>query len=571
MIWHTAVLASLLLQVPSADFAPATITGIVVSKQGDPVSRAIVSIATPSRVVESVVTDKDGRFAFGGLRPDTYQVTATKAAHLPSAYGARHAGRKGVSIALSSGASITDIQIVLSRGGLVAGYVRGATGEPLAGMLVNVWRVLADGSWKEAGSTTTDDLGEYRIAGLLSGDYVVAALPLSRQQEAIELISAAQVDERVRSTLSGASTGTSPPSQVMQVARFTPAFSGNTSVAAEAQRLKVLEDSEQRVSDLVVGLVAGLQIEGQVVDSSGRPAAAVPVRLVPDGPQLPPAVGGPSPIGAITDHTGRFTFKSVAPGMFIVEAADATSWGTARVVGRTTDVRDLVLNLRPFLTVTGAISLEAPTPTPSLREAVRLTLTRKAEPGRTSGTKVAVVERDGRFTIGGLLPGLYALSSEISGTGGWFISSVIVDGHDVADTGLELNTQSIDGVVVNFSQRRSELVGTLRVPPGTSFGDYCVLTFANEPSRRLSGRRLASAVPSTDGVFKIVGLPSGEYRLGVLTDCDPEQWIQPGFLEEVATYSILVKIVAGARTVQDVSVNVKRAGVIFRHSRVAFR
>lgn len=57
-------------------------TGQLVNASGKPQSRAVVELRRDNEVVETIRTDKEGRFAFAGLRTGVYEVTAPDAAGL---------------------------------------------------------------------------------------------------------------------------------------------------------------------------------------------------------------------------------------------------------------------------------------------------------------------------------------------------------------------------------------------------------------------------------------------------------------------------------------------------------
>jgi hypothetical protein len=68
-------------------------------------------------------------------------------------------------------------------------------------------------------------------------------------------------------------------------------------------------------------------------------------------------------------------------------------------------------------------------------------------------------------------------------------------------------------------------------------------------------RRVSSAVRlSSDGRYRVTGLPPGEYYLSALADFDPVQLGDPAFLESLISQSIKVTLGESERKVQDLKI-----------------
>jgi hypothetical protein len=67
-------------------------------------------------------------------------------------------------------------------------------------------------------------------------------------------------------------------------------------------------------------------------------------------------------------------------------------------------------------------------------------------------------------------------------------------------------------------------------------------------------RRLRSVRPSTDGQFRLDGLPAGEYYLAALTDADSDDWQSPAFLAQATVAAIKVTLGDGERKTQDLRI-----------------
>jgi hypothetical protein len=81
---------------------------------------------------------------------------------------------------LGSGESITSHRVALERGGVVAGGIHDGRGGPLPEMTVFAMRLTRaeprmGPEMIQGGIVHTNDLGEFRIANLPKGDYLVIA------------------------------------------------------------------------------------------------------------------------------------------------------------------------------------------------------------------------------------------------------------------------------------------------------------------------------------------------------------------------------------------------------------
>jgi hypothetical protein len=147
------------------------ISGRVVGEIGEPLANASVWVrpATPQGLpVTSTTTNRDGVFKFSGLERGLYTVNAVMPAYLPKSPES--------SAAVQSTADA--VTLVLIKGGVVTGTVTNSKGEPVEAIAIRVEMVLNEDGRKTAAishEAVTDDRGIYRVYGLPSGTYIVAA------------------------------------------------------------------------------------------------------------------------------------------------------------------------------------------------------------------------------------------------------------------------------------------------------------------------------------------------------------------------------------------------------------
>ena len=181
----SALLAGLmlLLAMPQATAVQATgsIAGLVQAADTHiPISDARVLITGPG-VRETTTADGSGRFSFTSLAPGVYRITIEKETFAYDVLGA-----PGVLVKADATANVT---FNLQRAGIIVGDVRDDRGNPRSGVPVTAIRKIPGGTTTQPGTQrTTNDLGEFRLDGLLEGEYVVLASPPSGGVRSVALM-----------------------------------------------------------------------------------------------------------------------------------------------------------------------------------------------------------------------------------------------------------------------------------------------------------------------------------------------------------------------------------------------
>ena len=161
-----------------------TITGVVLDFSGQPAAGAQVSISIHSRSLLAnslsydrtrAVADRDGRFTFTNVTAEPVELRASMADRLDAVYGQIHPGSPGTPIRLRERERIL-VSLRLRRGSTISGRVSDENGVPAPGFKVFVSRLVPHGDDRylgPGGDTVTDQRGEYRVTGLVAGQYAV--------------------------------------------------------------------------------------------------------------------------------------------------------------------------------------------------------------------------------------------------------------------------------------------------------------------------------------------------------------------------------------------------------------
>jgi uncharacterized protein (DUF2141 family) len=334
---------------------------VVTGETGTPVRRARVNLAGQElRGQRATMTDDEGRFVFTLLPAGRYTVNATKAGYVTIAYGAKAPGRAGTPIQVADGQKLETKAMSLPKGGVVTGTVLDEHGEPAPGTTVRAMRqVIRTGEKRleSAGTDTTDDRGQYRIYGLLPGQFVVYAQPRNQGvgglqasiateieaavQQMAQMLSAGQgaggggagragggagragqLGERLTQLGGGRGLALEQLQQQLnpegqQTATYAPVFYPGSTSPSNASRVEIVAGQERFGVDFQLQLTETSQVDGVVMSPADAQPNGTQITLVPKD-SLPGLPGNTQSTRA--GQNGQFTFRNVIPGQYSVVA-----------------------------------------------------------------------------------------------------------------------------------------------------------------------------------------------------------------------------------------------------------
>jgi len=562
LCWAVMILCSASLAAQPASPNTATIAGTLSSADlGRPIRRAVVKLVStqPARV-RTTTTDADGRFRFGALPAGDYTLTAAKAGFLESVLGARRpgAGVAGTLIPLAQGQQLDTIAMRLPRGGVISGIVTDEFGDPALGVPVRAMRLgYANGERlaQPAAIATTDDLGGYRLPGLLPGEYVVSAVP----RDSVAAQAAMDESLRARQSAIAASGRTAPQftegSGVSSGPGYVAVYFASTVSPAAATRVPVGVGQQVAGIDIQLQAINTATITGTVVNPDGSPASA---RLQLVDPSMPIANLGVWFRNATP--AGKFSFAGLAPGAYVVNAQASARGTGGQLSGAVTvpveaESVGVVVTLGSGVTVSGRIDTASFGPPVNVQK-LRVQL----DPIETAsdwemGRYEDAPEADGNFTIRGVPPGRYRVS--IAGLpGGWSLDTAIFGDRNAADVHLLVERgENIGAGLLKLTSKTGEIAGTVTTLAGEPAPDRTVVVFPADRSHRVTlSRRIHVVQPASDGRYAIRGLPAGEYRLAVVDGVEAGQQFDPAFLAQADADAVSAVVTAGARATLDLRV-----------------
>ena len=502
---------------------------VVAADTGAPLRRAQVRANAASiRTSRLTTTDADGRYEFRDLPAGRYTINVTKAGYVGLEFGQRRPFEGGRPLDLADAQLAEQIDFALPRGSVIAGRITDDAGDPIIGASVQAMRYqyLPGGRrrlqpaspmslWLPSGMT--NDLGEYRLFGLMPGTYVVSAIGnnfgvVSLTQATPQAGGLGAIDTREG---------------------FVQTYFPGTASLAEAQPVLVNLSEEATASfSLATGRMS--RISGTVRHADGRPAIGSQVSLRPDY-----ATGGE--MGgwgsSFIAPDGSFSFANVPPGQFALEVMPPREMYVAmgRAVpgeparspefARTTitvggnDIAGLAVTTRPGITVSGRVVFPGKTPTTPDGAPLRVNAA-SANPdefGRGTFFRPdnGIIDESGRFQIrdvaGHVLFRPNGLPVNLA------LRSVTLNGVDITDRPYDTANGDITGLEVVVGEP-SRINGTARNARGEPVRDYRAALFpANAKPSLLTSRFVRTGGADPNGRFELIQLPPGEY-LGVAVE-----------------------------------------------------
>jgi hypothetical protein len=236
------------------------------------------------------VTDEAGRFVVDGVTPGRHRVALQKQGYAFDPVDAEI-------IEVRAGQTMAG-EMVLRRGGVLTGRILDERGEALSDVRVMALRRIA-GRGDRMGALggpgmVTNDLGEFRIAGLAAGEYT--------------LMAASQPQSPFGGTPTSGSTA------------WAPTYYPGTTDQAEAQTVTLSQADTVNGLEFRLISAAAYRVSGIVMDEAGKPVADAMLMLRPArGNNLQ---GGFAPsLSGRSKTDGTFVIGGVIAGTYAISAS----------------------------------------------------------------------------------------------------------------------------------------------------------------------------------------------------------------------------------------------------------
>jgi Carboxypeptidase regulatory-like domain len=541
---------------PAADLA--TVEGQVNdASTGEPLRKASITMnlvrntpgAAPVQSNYSATTDATGKFTIQRLEPGQYRVNANHTGYLNMQYNARRPDGPGTVLELGRAQKMTGVNFRLTPHGVIAGHMLDEDGDPLQGVQVQLMRAVYNRGRKtlqQFNGNNTNDLGEYRIAGIQPGKYYMCATYRGRGM----FIDVMNMNLDVN--------GQRP----QQEDYTTTCYPGVTDITA-ASPLDMKPGQQLQGINLKLTKIHTVGVRGTVTNNTAPPPP-------PPDPNLPGRGGirvnvnvqleprnslgsnGMMQQGTNVRPDGSFEFQSVAPGSYTLIAMSNGNGGpngnSRHAVSVPIDVGSAGLDgvniaINPGVSVAGHIRIDGETTDQIPNFQVRLNPWSNNFFGQVP--QPSKVDAQNNFHLDDINPEHYeVVVNPMPGT--FYIKSIRNGNTEVLTSGLDLtqggganldviigtNAPTISGVVQNPSTQQPAIAVTVVLIP-------------QEKERRETSLFYRQSNSDQNGAFTIGRVPPGEYRIYAFEDVESGSWYDADFMKPIESKGTPVSVKEG--------------------------
>jgi protocatechuate 3,4-dioxygenase beta subunit len=513
---------------------PSSVAGTVVKEPGSqPLKKVLIQLIAEDQKTGgnyTASTDADGHFRIESVVPGRYRLYLEKT-------GLVEINSRGLKSDLSvftvqAGQSLDDLQLRMLPTAIITGRITDEDGDPMSNVRVIVQRKKPGKSSRETtGGEATNDLGEYRLAGLFPGQYWVVAMP--------------PPDFRDYEQPHPKSLPENPQNEAQPDTRYRTTYYPGTYDAMQASAITLKAGDEMpvnftlepsrtyRVHGIVTGVTTGQKPIVELIPKAGDAMHANEV--------------GPD---------GQFELRGVGTGSYVIRASAGTDSQTLTaqqdlsVVAA--DVEGVKLTPMASFKISGHLYVEGKPVGDLTQYSVNLRGAVSPEenslfPSQEFFGVNAAVDRFGNFEWKTVNPGNYTVQVYGGNGHGLFMKSLRLDGKDV-ETGFTASGPATLDVVISFKggiiegtvvEREKDVDEDHAVPNAT------VVAVPEEKFRKLPDH---FGIGSSDqhGRFTIRGLAPGNYTLYSWQDIEDGVYHDTDFLKSQVANGKAVKIEEGS-------------------------
>jgi hypothetical protein len=404
--------------------------------------------------------------------------------------------------------------------------------------------------WEQSGAERTNDLGEYRVAGLPAGNYYISVSPPPDFKSLIEGAGAEPRASNDQTAAASAQTSAQTSYQTSYQTTYYP----DTPDRGQAAPIELHAGDEFPVNFSLTPSPS-LSIRGSVVNLPPRASAAIMLQsrdfnLVLNGAEM--------------HADGSFVIRDVAPGAYTilatVENAPVPMMARQALQVVSNNLEDVRLAPQPGGSIHGRLRLESQGPGRVDLSQIFLVLRSvdgDDEPlgGFSMGdgfSHTAHVAADGSFEWKSVPPGNYfvRLAGDDGGNSDWFLKSVLAGGREIDDAGADAAGISMNGgaVVLDVvaSPNGAVAEGVVTDQKGEPVANAVIVAV---PETRLRGHveRYRKTVSDQTGRFTLHGIQPGEYSLFAWESVDGEAYYNPEFLKNYEPQGSALRVSEGDR------------------------
>jgi protocatechuate 3,4-dioxygenase beta subunit len=474
---------------------------VVTADDGRPLRSAKVTLVPETGgqkpQLYAVTTDSDGRFSLKDVMPGRYAFAANHTGFVTQYYKTTGTD-EGAILWLRPGEHVGDVLFRMIASGVVTGRLTNEDGEPMVNAQVTALQDQSEEGLEDEDNfpsgkrklqavalAQTDDRGQYRIFGLSPGEYYLKGSESSEPVPNALMNGIAWIADVLGS-------------------EYAPSYYPGVLQVGQAQAIPV-KAGEEVQADFFMRRTKTAKISGLVIGKDG-PASSTSVRLGYAGDD------SGNERGTTTDEKGRFEFKGVLPGSYLIYTSQRNDGnrvyearGQQKVEVNGEDVDSVIISVGGGTSLQGRVAFDGASPSklPRLHAVLY-----GSDEERSWGTEV---NKDGTFEIKSVSDGNYGVQLWGLETN-WYIKSVRLGGEDVLEKGLLVEKGGSGGKIeIVVSSEIAQLDGSVSDNGTAVAGAHVrVLSEPETPYNRFRARSLRT---DQTGHFSFIGLAPGKYRV----------------------------------------------------------
>jgi protocatechuate 3,4-dioxygenase beta subunit len=485
----------------------AAISGRVInSKTGEAIKKANVMLIKSGGTgkMTSSESDATGNFTFVDVEPGTYSLMCDRQGFARQLYGARSNPYIGATLTVTAGQEIKDLAFSVTPQAIITGKITDEDGEPMNQMAVAACKTSYMRGKKQlipVGYAMTNDAGEYRIANLAVGKYLIAA---SNRNLGVGMVATS-----------------SKPSDKPEPG-YPMVFYPNSQDAAGAAPVAVSAGAEVRAIDLRLAKSPAVRVAGHITGMED--AKMMIVTLMPKSAGVLGAAMGK--IAMAQAGEGKFEFKGVVPGSYTLAAVSPqtpTEIGSRLAVEvGDQNIDNVVLSVGAGVEVKGSFTAEGDNPPKlsGLKIGLGAIETPISNPTATSGD-------DGTFTLKNVSADKYEVSVG-EPPAGYYMKAVKFGGREAPENAIDLPSGATTAQIeIVLSPNAASVEGNVVDKGGKPMSG---VTVALIPKSRQS-YLYKNATTDQQGHFQFKTVVPGEYLALAWEDIEMGAFQDPEFVK----------------------------------------
>jgi protocatechuate 3,4-dioxygenase beta subunit len=524
-------------QVSPDDLCP--IEGRVVNAlTGEPLKKATLSLrnldpVSPGtfRPLYSTVSAPDGRFAMKDIEPGSYLLSAERTGFLRASYGTRSPDQRSVTLHLSRGQTLRSLDFRLTPHAVISGRVVDEDGDPAVNAQIQLLRLSYSKGRKQleplfrGSNIRTNDLGEYRIFGLVPGRYVLAANYL---------------------TTAGAQRSLDRSATPRNNEDYLPTYYPGTADADAAILFEVVPGAELRGIDVQLVKAHTVNVRGRVTNAVLPGRQAVDVYLV----------AGNSNRGAFSrpafqaDASGRFEIRSV-PGSYVLQASisegDKFYLTRQPIEVRDQDIDNLILTISLGVALPGRVRVEGNSTADLASVSFNL-----ISPDTNVGGYTPLKKEDRTFGFDNLNTGHYDLRGNLPA--GYYVKAARLGDSDILASGLDVAGEFSAPLEVVLSPHAGQIAGAVQNPDTQRPAPFSVVVLVpQEKERRDRAWYYKTVTADGSGSLTLTSIAPGEYKLYAWDEIEDGAYMDSEFMEPFASKGEHVSVREGGQLTEQLT------------------